>query len=164
MMIAAASVVAVSAFAQQAGFAEANNVAQATAPGYAFRVDLKVNFAGGLYWEFQINGKDNLGHRIRINTPGMLVKRNELISIDSRTPKLGPSPVVAGGNAVSAAASQFCVDSQVVRFEAARRSDGTIRYRVYLNVLNDGGGVLDQDLEVTVNGAGEVMKIVRNDD
>ena len=164
MTTLAAGVIAVAAFGQQAAYAQSGSAALAAAPGYAFRIDLKLNFNGFLYWEFRIAGKDGLGHLVRVAVPSAEVKRNTLMSIDSRTPRSGLDYLTAGANAVAAASAQLGVDSQIVRFEATPRSNGTIRYRVYLNVLGDGGGMVDQDLEVTLDSNGNVKSIVQNDD
>lgn len=164
MLLLSSCIAAGSAMAQnQAYYADANGVSAAAVPGYSFRVDLKVAPDATLFWEFKIKGTDGLGHLTRVSVPSLVLKRNVPKSIDRDAPSTGLDPVMAGMNAVSAAQAKFG-DTQIVRFEAKPRSHGDIRYRVLLNILNDGGGVLDQDLEVTLDANGNVIKIQQNDD
>lgn len=164
-MLAASCITAVSAMAQnQASFADASMTSANTVSGYAYRVDLKVAQDSTLFWEFKIKGTDHQDHLTRIGVPSLLVKRNRVISTDKNAPASGLDGVMAGFNAVAAARAKYGVDTQIVRFEATLKSHDRLRYRVLLNVLNDGGGVLDQDLEATLDSNGNVIKIQPNDD
>jgi hypothetical protein len=165
MMLVASCFAAVSAMGQnQASYADASATSANTVSGYAYRVDLKVAPDTSLFWEFKIKGADGLDHLVRITVPSLALKRNRVISTNESAPRNGLDGVLAGFNAVDAAAARLGVDTQIVRFEATLKSHGRTRYRVLLNVLNDGGGVLDQDLEVTLDETGKVVKIQPNDD
>ena len=165
MTLFAATLATVAAMGQnQQGYAEAHAAAMAASPGYAFRIDLKANFTGGLYWEYQIAKPGPWGSRVRVATPDIRVTRIRSLEVDSRVPRSGLNPVTAGANAVQAASAKYGADMQILRFEAIGRSDGSVRYRVKLNILGDDGGMFDQDLEVTLDSTGKVIKIERSDD
>jgi hypothetical protein len=163
--IAALTAAAMSAFGQtQANLSPATDAAKSVAAGFMYRVDLKTTLSGTFFWEFKVAQDNMVDTLVRVKANPVSVVRSRVISTNLNAPRAGSvDPVTAGMNAVAAAVPSYG-DTQIVRFEARKRSDGSVRYRVLLNILADGGGALDQDLDVTLDAAGKVIKIALNDD